>query len=80
LFATVYNFTARNRNAAIITGILVLSHWILDLITHRPDLPLGFGESTKVGLGLWNSRLLTLAVEAIIYIISSAVYLSATKP
>ncbi|MGH7552059.1 MAG: hypothetical protein ACREMQ_03425, partial [Longimicrobiales bacterium] len=34
-------------------GLSVFSHWILDLVVHRPDLPL-VGDSYKVGLGLWN--------------------------
>ena len=42
----------------------VLSHWLLDLLVHRPDLPL-YGDSMKVGLGLWNVPAVALALELI---------------
>jgi hypothetical protein len=42
----------------------VLSHWLLDLLVHRPDLPL-YGDSMKVGLGLWNVPAVALALEMI---------------
>ena len=42
----------------------VLSHWLLDLLVHRPDLPL-YGDSMKVGLGLWNLPLVALALELV---------------
>lgn len=41
------------RGAAIAVGLVVLSHWGLDFLVHRPDLPLGFG-GPKVGLGWWD--------------------------
>ena len=44
----------RRRPCSSMAGV-VLSHWFLDVATHRPDMPLVPGESTKVGLGLWNS-------------------------
>lgn len=51
----------RTRNAILI-GIVVSSHWILDFVVHLPDLPLWY-DSFKVGLGLWNFRYLALALE-----------------
>lgn len=42
---------------------LVFSHWIFDLIVHRPDLPLWPGSSTEFGLGLWNAPLIAFALE-----------------
>lgn len=41
------------RQAAGLVGAAVFSHWILDFITHKPDLPL-FANAFKVGLGLWR--------------------------
>jgi len=52
------------RRAALVMGALVFSHWVLDAISHRPDLPLWPGSATLVGLGLWNSVPATLVVES----------------
>jgi hypothetical protein len=51
-----------SRRVAVLLGALVLSHWILDVVTHRPDMPLWPG-GTVVGLGLWNSIPATIVVE-----------------
>jgi len=48
------------RREAWIVGLSVLSHWILDWVVHRPDLPLWPGGSGRYGLGLWNSLPITL--------------------
>lgn len=48
--------------AAVFVGLAVFSHWILDLVVHRPDLELWFGGE-KVGLGLWNYPVPEQAVE-----------------
>jgi hypothetical protein len=47
-----YTYT---RSAALIVGITVFSHWILDLIAHPRDLPI-YDNTAKVGFGLWNYR------------------------
>jgi hypothetical protein len=48
----------------VVLALVVISHWLLDALTHRPDMPLTIGgESTRVGLGLWNSLPGTLVVE-----------------
>lgn len=49
-------------------GLLVVSHWFLDLVVHVPDLPLWPGNSPMVGLGLWNSLPGTLLVEGLLFI------------
>ncbi len=61
-FGAVYRWRTGYRRGAIVAGALVASHWLLDAIVHRPDLPLGW-DGPKVGLGLWNSAPATLAVE-----------------
>lgn len=48
--------------AALIVGLAVFSHWVLDLVMHRPDLPL-YDNTAKVGLGLWNYRAVALTLE-----------------
>ena len=59
-----YFLRGRRRRESLCLGIVVLSHWALDFLTHRPDLPLSPGADTpKVGLGLWHSLPATLVVE-----------------
>jgi len=49
--------------AALLLGLAVFSHWILDFVVHRPDLPV-YDDTMKVGLGLWNRPVLALLLEA----------------
>jgi membrane-bound metal-dependent hydrolase YbcI (DUF457 family) len=64
----VLHFSARRRAfAAAILFAVVLSHWVLDYVTHRPDLPLTFTGAERFGLGLWHSRMATLAVEGALF-------------
>ena len=79
LFGFLYYFFSKNVRGSVITAILVLSHWVLDFLTHRPDLPLSFSESTKVGLGLWNPRALTIIVEVLIFMLGVYLYLKSTR-
>jgi hypothetical protein len=64
---------------AVIAG-LVLSHWVLDALTHRPDMPLDLAGARLVGLGLWNSVPGTLAVEVPFFLLGVALYARATAP
>src|SRR5438046_8316893 len=48
--------------AALIVGVAVFSHWILDLIAHPRDLPI-YDNTWKVGFGLWNYRAPEFALE-----------------
>ena len=50
-----------NGTAAMI-GLVTISHWLTDLLVHRPDLPLGF-TGPSVGLGLWNYPIAEMALE-----------------
>ena len=49
--------------AALLVGAAVLSHWLLDFLVHRPDLPL-YDNTAKVGLGLWNAPVAAFGLEA----------------
>ncbi|MEX1140024.1 MAG: hypothetical protein WEF53_11830 [Bacteroidota bacterium] len=80
LVGGIYFFLRKDRKAALIVGIGVLSHWILDLVTHRPDLPLLPGYETVVGFGLWNSLAGTLILEIGIFLGGVWLYLQSTKP
>jgi hypothetical protein len=66
---------APSRACAII-AVLVLSHWVLDFVTHAPDMPIWPGASSpRVGLGLWNSIPLTFAIEGVMWVAGLALYL-----
>jgi hypothetical protein len=78
LFGGVYFAIRRNVRGAVVLGLLVISHWVLDWFTHRPDLPL-YPGGPKVGLGLWNSVAGTLIVEILLFVIGSAIYLKTTR-
>lgn len=67
LGALAYGFFFRpaSSRSSVIVGLAVFSHWILDFIVHRPDLPL-YDNSAKVGLGLWNAPAIALSLEALL--------------
>jgi hypothetical protein len=77
-FGSLYFLITRYSRGALIVGLLVPSHWILDLIVHRPDLPLYPGSSARLGFGLWNSPLATIIVEAIVFVAGVAAYARTT--
>jgi len=80
LFGGVYFLFTRNKKGGILLGLLVISHWVLDFLTHRPDLPLSFSETKMAGLGLWNNKTLTIIIEGGIFVFGSLIYLGSTKP
>lgn len=74
----VYLAATRYRAGALTVGVLVMSHWVLDWVTHRPDLPLWPG-GPRVGLGMWHSLPLTLAVELLMVGVGIAIYAGTTR-
>lgn len=78
--AALYAIARRARmDVAITIAALVLSHWLLDFATHRPDLPLTLGGAARVGLGLWNSVAATVIVEGLLFAIGVGLYVKATQ-
>jgi hypothetical protein len=75
-----YLAVRRYRAGAWMIGLGVLSHWFLDWIVHRPDLPLWPGGTGRYGLGLWNSLPATLAVESAVFATGVWLYLRETRP
>ncbi len=69
----------RNVRNAVIVGAAVSSHWVLDFLTHRPDLPLWFSGGPHIGLGLWNSLAGTVVVEAGLFVLGLYLYVMTTK-
>jgi membrane-bound metal-dependent hydrolase YbcI (DUF457 family) len=78
LFGAGYWMVTRHRRAAVVAGLLVVSHWFCDLLMHRPDLPL-YPGGPKFGLGLWNSVPGTIIVESLILIAGVAIYARMTQ-
>ena len=70
----------RGRRAVPILAALVVSHWVLDVITHRPDMPILANDRTKIGFGLWNSIPATMLVEFGMYGIGLWIYSRSTRP
>jgi membrane-bound metal-dependent hydrolase YbcI (DUF457 family) len=79
--AIAYRILWRNGDwrAPAIVGAAVFSHWILDLLVHRPDLPI-YDDTLKVGLGLWNYPALAFALEIALLVAGMGFYLRATTP
>lgn len=78
LFAGVYAWRGRDRAGAWVLAAVVLSHWVLDFASHRPDVPVLF-DGPKLGLGLWRSLAATLAVEGALFAVGVWLYARATR-
>ena len=75
----LYYLLRKEPRGAWVLAACVASHWLLDLIVHRPDLSLAFGEGPKFGLGLWNSVVGTVVVEILLFTAGLWLYLRHTK-
>ena len=75
LFALLVWVATRRRAAAIGAGLVVVSHWFVDLLVHRPDLTL-FGAAPKMGFGLWNHPAIAMPLE-IAFIGAALIYYAA---
>ena len=78
-FGLLYFLMRSNRRGALVVAAVVLSHWFLDFLVHRPDLPPTPWSATRAGLGLWNSIPATLAIEAGLFAAALAFYLRRTR-
>lgn len=78
LFAFIYHWITHYRPGAIVIWIGVVSHWVLDWITHRPDMQL-YPGSSRYGLGLWNSIAGTMIVEILMLAVGVWLYASVTR-
>jgi len=84
IFGALFGWTATRRATApvapsFVLMLLVVSHWVLDVVTHIPDMPL-YPGGPKFGLGLWNSVAGTLVVETVLFACGVWIYARATKP
>jgi len=78
-FTLIYHFMAHYWPGTIAIWIGVVSHWFLDWISHRPDMPLYPGGDTRLGLGLWNSIVGTMVVEIVMLVIGVWLYVHSTS-
>jgi len=76
-FSLVTSFRGSARDGLLVAAV-VFSHWMLDVLTHRPDVPLAFGE-TRLGLGVWNSISGTLIVEGGMWLGAIVLYTRGTE-
>ena len=75
----VYFVARRDKRGAVVVGLLVVSHWVLDFVTHVPDLPI-YPGGPVVGLGLWRSFVGTVVVEAIFFGAGGGIYGRVVRP
>lgn len=78
VLGVVYGALRKDWSGAMIVGLVVPSHWVLDWVTHLPDLPL-YPGGPRVGLGLWRSPSATMAVEALVFLVGLAIYARTTR-
>jgi hypothetical protein len=74
LFAGGYYLVVKYSRGALLIFAAVLSHWVLDFVSHRPDMPLAPGVYTYYGLGLFNSRPGMILVEGFIWLVGIVIY------
>ena len=75
LVGAAYFAVSRQRRGACVVALLVVSHWVLDLLVHRPDLPLLFAGGPTLGMGLWDSPAAAQVLEVTLFVACFAVYL-----
>ena len=79
VFAGLYYGVRRYVRGAWVLFAAVISHWVLDWLSHRPDMPLAPGLTGRFGAGVWNSVPLTLLVEGGLWVIGVGIYVRATR-
>ncbi|MDZ7652049.1 MAG: hypothetical protein U5L03_05545 [Burkholderiaceae bacterium] len=75
LLGGAYFAATRYLRGAVVVGALVTSHWLLDAIVHRADLPLAFDGATRIGLGLWQSApAAAIVLEVLVFVVGVALF------
>jgi membrane-bound metal-dependent hydrolase YbcI (DUF457 family) len=80
LVAALYTFFRRYPRGTLVVAGLVVSHWVLDAASHRPDVPILPWGGPRVGLGLWSSQTATIAVEGVLLLLGTWLYSQHTEP
>ena len=79
LFAGAYFLRRGYPRGAWMLFAVVVSHWVLDVISHRPDMPLAPGVAQVYGFGLWSSLPAVLIVEGGFWLVALILYARATR-
>ena len=79
LFAAAYYALRRSRAGAAVLGLAIISHWLLDLAVHYPDLPLYPGDSQRLGFAIWSLPIFEMALEFSIFALGVWLYLRTTR-
>jgi membrane-bound metal-dependent hydrolase YbcI (DUF457 family) len=74
-----YYAVTQYRAGAVILFLGVLSHWVLDVVTHVRDMPIAPGVATKIGLGLWQSVVGTMVIEGAMFVAGVWLYTTGTQ-
>jgi hypothetical protein len=78
-FAIIVRLLRGSWTAGVIGGAVVVSHWLIDLLVHRPDLTLA-GSPPRLGLGLWNYPVIEIPLEVAFAFGGLAFFVSRTRP
>jgi hypothetical protein len=78
LFAWISRRLVPDRYVFATTFALVVSHWVLDVLVHRPDMPLYPCGGQRLGFGLWNHPVPEKILEIVMYVLGLWIYLRAT--
>jgi hypothetical protein len=78
LAGVAYAALRHDRTGGVVVGLLVVSHWVLDLVVHTADLPI-YPGGPRVGLGMWRSVPATMVVEALILGAGVTIYARTTR-
>ena len=80
VWATLYLLLRRGRwTAAVVIVGVVLSHWLLDVASHRPDMPVTLFGEMRLGFGMWNSLAATIVIEGSLFALGVLIYVRATR-
>jgi membrane-bound metal-dependent hydrolase YbcI (DUF457 family) len=79
---TTFCWPIWGRRSAIVIGLVAVSHWVLDLIVHRADMPVlpaNLGHLPRLGWGLWRFPMLSASLEALLVLMGAGFYWGAAR-
>ena len=80
LLAVIYRVVrGAGTKSMIVIAVVVLSHWVLDAVTHRPDMPVTLSGPTRLGAGLWNIPIVAIVLELSLFSLGVWMYQRNTR-